>query len=75
MDLAADGNGNGTIDTADYDVWRAHFGNSAAAATHTVSDSFAVPEPPPIVLACFVLAAFAGTRRAQHRFNITACRK
>jgi phospholipase/lecithinase/hemolysin len=26
--LAADGNGNGTIDFGDYDVWRAHFGGA-----------------------------------------------
>ena len=32
MDLAADGNDNGTVDAADYGVWRAHFGNTADLA-------------------------------------------
>jgi hypothetical protein len=27
--LAADGNGSGQIDPGDYDVWRAHFGQTA----------------------------------------------
>jgi hypothetical protein len=30
---AADGSGNGTIDQADYNVWRAHFGQTVAAGS------------------------------------------
>ena len=33
----ADGNGNMMVDAADYDVWRAHFGMTVAAATSSPS--------------------------------------
>lgn len=41
----ADGDGNLTIDNADFDVWRAHFGESAPGSGASQSHSAAVPEP------------------------------
>ena len=44
--LAADGNNNGQIDAADYDVWRANFGKPAIGSGATAgSPSSALPEP------------------------------
>jgi glucose dehydrogenase len=58
--LAADGNGNGEVDAADYTTWRDHLGQMVGAD----SQSAAVPEPAPIVL-MILAAASACTRRIQ----------
>jgi hypothetical protein len=43
--LAADGNGNNTIDTGDYNVWRSNFGRSALTSGAGASAATVVPEP------------------------------
>jgi hypothetical protein len=43
-DLSADGNDNGAIDTGDYAVWSAAYGNAAAGPNLTI------PEPTPLTL-------------------------
>ena len=56
--LAADGNQNNRIDDGDYGVWRAYFGQTAAAATASgASLSAPVPEP-----AAWMLWAFGGVK-------------
>jgi hypothetical protein len=65
--LAADGDGNGLIDAADYDLWRANFGRTAAnasGATGSASASPAVPEPASAML-LFVASAIVAMRRVR----------
>jgi hypothetical protein len=45
--LAADGNGNSMIDSGDYVVWKANFGNHAGSGAGATA---AVPEPATIVM-------------------------
>ena len=47
--LAADGNNSGTIDPGDYDVWRAHFGQTAGSGSGD-STNAAIPEPATLML-------------------------
>jgi hypothetical protein len=49
--LAADGNGDGRVDAADYVVWRNAVGPAGPAATN------AVPEPGTIVVAVLTMLA------------------
>jgi hypothetical protein len=53
----ADGDGNLIIDNADFDVWRAHYGQTAPASGSSLSLSAAVPEPATMWLAA-ICAAF-----------------
>ena len=61
--LAGDYNHNGTVDAADYvvwretdgtqagyDTWRAHFGQAVGGGSGALADSAAVPEPSGILL-------------------------
>ena len=66
--LAADGNGDGTIDTKDYDVSRAYFGKvfSPAAAAENLLATAAVPEPSSVLLVVIGLTA-AGRILARRR--------
>jgi hypothetical protein len=58
--LAADGNGDKRIDFGDYEIWRAHFGQTITAAASIA----AVPEPAtPFLLAASYLAALLFRRR------------
>ena len=60
-DLRADGNGDGTIDELDYDLWKSLYGTAYAQGGGQVST--AVPEPASAVLvACGLVAA--AVRRA-----------
>ena len=53
MDLAADGNGNGTVDQADYIIWKSNF----IMTTNSSADNNMVPEPSALLLvACTVIA-------------------
>jgi hypothetical protein len=45
--LAADGDGDQAITTADYDIWKANFGHAANAGA---GDAATVPEPPSIAI-------------------------
>jgi hypothetical protein len=47
--LAADGDGNGTVDQADYDLWLANFGRTSVGSSMGAS-SASVPEPSVVVL-------------------------
>ena len=62
----ADGDGNLTIDSADYDVWRAHFGQTAPGSGSGQTLSAAVPEPATVWLlaisAAFVCHCLRRTR-------------
>ncbi len=76
--VPGDFNDNGTVDAADYvvwrngdspddtqagyDMWRAHFGQSTASASGTSSNT-AVPEPSAIMLLIIALAAVRPRRR------------
>jgi hypothetical protein len=55
---AADGNGNGKVDAADYILWRKTLGQSGGPGAGSGSglDSFGVPEPN-----CALLALLGGT--------------
>jgi hypothetical protein len=68
-DLAADGNHSGTIDSGDYDIWRAHVGKTSsgtgAAAGLFNRPHTAVPEPASTVMLLMAAAAFGASRRRQ----------
>jgi hypothetical protein len=51
--LAADGDGNGSVGSEDYAIWRAHFGQVGAGGT-------TVPEPSTFALLGLVVAPFFG---------------
>ena len=51
----ADFNGNGSVDAADYVVWR--------KGSQVPMPGLAVPEPPSGLCACFAVAAWLGLRR------------
>jgi formylglycine-generating enzyme len=54
----------GSVTTADYDVWRAHFGQSAGAGSGSVGlGESAVPEPSAILLCAVAWGLFAVGRR------------
>ena len=68
--LSADGNGDGTVDAADYVVWRRHqgasvFGDGAASALEVTYST--VPEPLTALLACWALLVVVarGSERAE----------
>jgi hypothetical protein len=60
--LAADGNNDSVVDSADFDIWRAHFGDTASA---NVGAATAVPEP--TLLALVITSAVAGGFRIRRR--------
>lgn len=55
----------GSVDAADYDVWKAHFGQSLSGAGGR--GSAAVPEPAPILLLFAAVTAIRVNRRRQSR--------
>jgi hypothetical protein len=57
--LAADGNGNGAIDSGDYDLWRAHFGQMAGSGSLNNSS---VPEPSAMLLTMLMATGMVGAR-------------
>jgi hypothetical protein len=65
--LAADANGNGIVDTADFVIWRramsANAGSGAAAPPNGPAQS--MPEPHSSMLLTMVIAAFVCQRRVQ----------
>lgn len=62
LTLAADGNHNGLIDSGDYDVWRAHFGQSAALGS-AIGISATVPEPSAMVLVAVAITLLRFRKR------------
>jgi hypothetical protein len=84
IDLAGDYNHNGVVDAADYvawrdglgttytqadyDVWRAHFGQSAGNGA-TVSTSATIPEPAPATLLPLGMLGCGWRRRRRLRFR------
>ncbi|MEX0611076.1 MAG: PEP-CTERM sorting domain-containing protein [Pirellulales bacterium] len=64
--LAADGNGNNQIDPGDYDVWRAHFDETAGSGSGASagSSSAPVPEPATLVMNLVGLLVMSFRRRA-----------
>ena len=62
-DLRADGNGNGTVDQADYGVWS---GNYGATASPSFSSAVAIPEPAALAsLLIGIALAVAGVRNGK----------
>ena len=57
--LAADGNGNGRVDAADYGIWKSNFG--ASSGSGSIAGGGSVPEPAGITL--LSLAALVAPRR------------
>jgi PEP-CTERM motif-containing protein len=57
----ADGDGDTIVDAGDFDVWRAHFGQTASGSGSNLNASNAVPEPSSLVL--LLAALFVGTFR------------
>ena len=51
--LAADGDGNGVIEQADYDLWKTHFTSTTASG----SEVDRVPEPTALLLAFLALVS------------------
>jgi hypothetical protein len=41
----ADGNGDGTIDNDDFDIWRGTFGDTSRSGAGAANSDIAVPEP------------------------------
>lgn len=71
-----DFNGNGTVDAADYvvwrknaggaseyDLWREHFGTSVGGSGASQAENAAVPEPTTVILACVGSLLVNGTLR------------
>jgi hypothetical protein len=56
----ADGNGDDSVDAADYTVWRNHLGTTANAGISAVSD---VPEPHTMLIAALALGSVSNRRR------------
>ena len=63
--LLADGNGDTFVNNADYNLWRAHFGQVAASGA---TANVAVPEP-----ATFALLIIAAAHRRRRRRLTTMC--
>jgi hypothetical protein len=61
-DLRADGNGHGTVDAADFVIWRKSFGAGSAAAAIPSGSQVAVPEPHALILSIWFLATPVGQR-------------
>jgi hypothetical protein len=59
----ADGDGSQRIDMADYELWRAHFGNTAGSGVG-VSVNAAIPEPSTLILLTVRILAVCFRRRA-----------
>jgi hypothetical protein len=74
--LAADGDNNGQIDAADYDVWRTNFGKPAVSSSSAnylapwelPAANYAVPEPRSAVLWLLVLT-IVRTGRTHWAYN------
>lgn len=59
--MSADGDGSNSIDSGDYDVWRANFGNTVgggAALPSAELPAGALPEPSSVLLATVALLSF-----------------
>jgi hypothetical protein len=74
--LAADGNGDNIVDSADYNIWRAHFGQTAgsgvrASIKSSNSSRTAVPKAPSIVLAWLRAASLAMIARPIGHGNLS----
>lgn len=67
--MAADGNGDGAVDDADYDMWKSHFGevwpgSGSGLGAGAGSISTGVPEPTLLVLICGAAMALFAARAA-----------
>jgi hypothetical protein len=62
-DLRADGNNSGEVTPRDYDIWRAHFGQTSGSGA-TASTNAAVPEPAALFLLLVGMPALFCRRRA-----------
>jgi hypothetical protein len=62
--LAADGNNDGTVNQADYDLWRANFGKMVAPASGgaLLSSIASVPEPTAGILLMIGAVSLSGMR-------------
>ena len=61
----ADGNGNGTIDAGDYQVWKTHFGETLAFGSAS-SSPINVPGPHSFILAFQILLGVLISIRRHH---------
>jgi hypothetical protein len=68
--FAADGNGNGSVDAGDYDVWKMHFGETIGGGGATSGQSTAVPEPSSLAI-CFVALVLLVAIRSSRLRSVT----
>ena len=62
---AADGNGNGIVDQADYELWKANFGTTVTSGSLAATSE--VPEPGALVLLLILVTCFVnGFRRKRY---------
>ena len=66
--LAADGSGNVTVDTVDYNFWRARFGNTAGSGA---SASAKIPEPVSALLLVLWWSQQTGVLRFRREYQST----
>jgi hypothetical protein len=68
VNRGADGNHDGTVNSADYVTWRNHAGRMAPFPPHWFGSAAAVPEPSTLLLAVLIgLATLASRRRLVQR--------
>jgi hypothetical protein len=58
-DLAADGNGDQMITRLDFDVWKAHFGQSVSGESGSEHGTESVPEPASAVMLFLAVSMIA----------------
>jgi hypothetical protein len=71
INLAADGNGDRKIDAADYDLWRAHFGETFGSGATADVPNGSVPEPASATLILIAGAGLAASRGFMLRSHTT----
>ena len=65
-DTGADGNGDGSVDAADYTIWRDHLGSGTMGAVGASTSAAAVPEPAAAILLFVGVLMAARRRRRRH---------